>query len=151
MDRVDRVAGAAALLGGILLVYTGWKLDPGTSRLPGPGFFPLLIALSMGGLGAWLFLRPGPSEAPPRPGLSRWPPFIVALLSLIGYVATLTGLGYLLATFGFLVIQFRWVERQRWVTSLATAALAAGISLMLFRVLLKFPLPVGILPLPKGW
>lgn len=49
MDRVDRVAGAAALLGGILLVYTGWKLDPGTSRLPGPGFFPLLIALSMGG------------------------------------------------------------------------------------------------------
>jgi len=151
MDRVDRVAGVAALLGGLLLAYTGWKLDPGTSRLPGPGFFPLLIALSMGGLGVWLFLHPGLSEKSLRPADSRWIPFFIALFSLIAYAAILSGLGYLLTTFGFLVIQLRWVEKRSWITSLVTAALAAGISLLLFRVLLKVPLPVGILPLPKGW
>jgi hypothetical protein len=151
MDRVDRVAGIAALLGGILLAYTGWKLDPGTSKLPGPGFFPLLIALTMGGLGGWLFLRPGPAEKSLRSGDSQWIPFSLALLSLIGYAAILDGFGYLLSTFGFLVVQLRWVEKRGWITSLLTAALAAGISLLLFRVLLKVPLPVGILPLPKGW
>jgi hypothetical protein len=151
MDRVDRVAGIAALLGGILLAYTGWKLDPGTSKLPGPGFFPLLIALTMGGLGGWLFLRPGPPEKSLRPEASQWIPFSLALLSLIGYAAILSDLGYLLSTFGFLVVQLRWVEKRSWIPSLVTAALAAGISLLLFRVLLKVPLPVGILPLPKGW
>ena len=151
MDRVDRVAGIAALLGGILLTYTGWKLDPGTSKLPGPGFFPLLIALTMGGLGAWLLLHCGPKEKPLRPGVSQWIPFFIALVSLIGYAAILNECGYLLSTFGFLVVQFRWVEKRCWFTVVATAALAAGISLLLFRVLLKVPLPVGILPLPKGW
>ena len=151
MDRVDRVAGIAALLGGILLTYTGWKLDPGTSKLPGPGFFPLLIALTMGGLGAWLLLHRGPKEKPLRPGVSQWIPFFIALASLLGYAAILNECGYLLSTFGFLVVQFRWVEKRSWLTVLATAALAAGISLLLFRVLLKVPLPVGILPLPKGW
>lgn len=151
MDRVDRVVGATALLGGILLAYTGWRLDPGTSKLPGPGFFPLLIALAMGGLGGCLFFRPGSAEKSLRPGDSQWIPFSLALLSLIGYAAILNGFGYLLSTFGFLVVQLRWVEKRNWATSLGTAALAAGISLLLFRVLLKVPLPVGILPLPKGW
>ena len=151
MDRVDRVAGAVALLGGILLAYTGWRLDPGTSKLPGPGFFPLLIALAMGGLGASLFFRPAPAEESLRPGESQWIPFSLALLSLIGYAAILNGFGYLLSTFGFLIVQLRWVEKRSWTTSLLTAALAAGISLLVFRVLLKVPLPLGILPMPKGW
>jgi putative tricarboxylic transport membrane protein len=151
MDRVDRMAGIAALLGGILLAYTGWRLDPGTSKLPGPGFFPLLVALSMGGLGAWLFLRPGPAAKPAPPGTSRWGPFFIALFSLLAYAAVLDRLGYLISTFGFLAVQLRWVEKRNWTLSLMTAALAAGISLFLFRALLKVPLPVGILPLPKGW
>ncbi len=62
MSLVDRVVGLAALLGGILLFVTGWRLDLGTSKLPGPGFFPLLIACAMGGLGIWLLLRPGLEE-----------------------------------------------------------------------------------------
>src|SRR5512147_1274529 len=99
MDRVDCVAGIAALLGGIILAYTGWKLDPGTSKLPGPGFFPLLVALSMGGLGVWLFLRPGPEAKPVRPGTSRWGPFFTALFSLLAYAAILDRLGYLFSTF----------------------------------------------------
>ncbi len=151
MDRVDRVTGAVALLGGILLAYTGWKLDPGTSKLPGPGFFPLLIALAMGGLGGWLVFRPAPAEKSLPPGDSQWIPFSLALLSLIGYAAILNGFGYPLSTFGFLVVQLRWVEKRSWTISLVTAALAAGISLLVFRVLLKVPLPMGILPLPKGW
>jgi hypothetical protein len=151
MSLVNRVVGLAAVLGGILLFITGWRLDVGTPKLPGPGFFPLLIACAMAGLGIWLLLRPGLEERAPRAGSSGWGPLSVALLSVLAYALALKELGYLLSTFALLAIQLRWVERQSWRTSLITSVLAAASSLILFRVALKVPLPVGILPLPSGW
>jgi putative tricarboxylic transport membrane protein len=151
MSVVDRVVGVAALLGGILLAIAGWLLDPGTSKLPGPGFFPLLIAVTMGGLGLWLLLRPGRDEKPLRSESSRWSSFTLALASIIAYAVLLQDVGYLISTFGLLLIQFRWVEKQNWRLSLLTAGMAAIISLVVFRVFLKVPLPPGILPLPAGW
>ena len=151
MSLVDRVVGLSAFLGAILLFVTGWRLDIGTPKLPGPGFFPLLIACAMAGLGIWLLLRPGLEERAPRAGSSRWGPLSVGILSVVAYALALNGLGYLLSTFALLAIQLRWVERQSWRTSLVTAVLAAASSLILFRVALKVPLPIGILPLPSGW
>ena len=76
---------------------------------------------------------------------------MIALVSIMGYAGALTSMGYLLSTFAVLLVQLRWVEKQGWRSSLLIAALAAGVSLVLFRVLLRVPLPLGILPLPKGW
>ena len=151
MSRVDRGVGIAALLGGILLAFAGWRLDPGTSKLPGPGFFPLLIACTMGGLGIWMLLRPGSGERPAPPRSPRWNSLALALGSIFGYAIVLQDLGYLISTFALLGVQLRWVEKQRWSTSLWTAAIASAVSLIVFRVLLKVPLPVGFFPLPKGW
>jgi len=151
MSRVDRGVGVAALLGGVLLAIAGWRLDPGTSKLPGPGFFPLLIACTMSGLGMWLLFRPGSEEKSVSPESSRWTAFAIALASILGYTMVLNELGYLVSTFVLLVVQLRWVEKQRWSTSLWTAAIASAVSLVVFRVLLKVPLPAGFFPLPKGW
>jgi hypothetical protein len=151
MSRVDRAVGIAALLGGILLAIAGWRLGPGTSKLPGPGFFPLLIACTMGGLGVWLLLRPGSEEKSVSPESSRWSALAIALVSIFGYTMVLNELGYLVSTFALLIAQLRWVEKQSWSTSLWTAAIASAVSLVVFRVLLKVPLPAGFFPLPKGW
>jgi putative tricarboxylic transport membrane protein len=151
MSLVDKIVGLAAVLGGILLAIAGWQLDLGTSKLPGPGFFPLLIALAMGGLGLWLLLRPGRDEKPLRSESSRWISFTLALASIVAYAVLLQDVGYLISTFGLLLIQLRWVEKQNWRVSLLTAGMAAVISLVVFRVFLKVPLPPGILPLPAGW
>ena len=151
MSRVDRGVGIAALLGGILLAIAGWRLGPGTSKLPGPGFFPLLIACTMGGLGVWLLLRPGSEEKSVSPESSRWSALAIALVSIFGYTMVLNELGYLVSTFALLIAQLRWVEKQSWSTSLWTAAIASAVSLVVFRVLLKVPLPAGFFPLPKGW
>ena len=151
MSRVDRGVGIAAVLGAVLLAAAGWRLDPGTSKLPGPGFFPLLIAVAMGALGLWMLLRPGEGERSALPGSPRWNSLALALGSILGYAVVLQDLGYLLSTFALLGVQLRWVEKQGWRTSLATAFIASAVSLVLFRVFLKVPLPVGILPLPKGW
>ncbi len=151
MSVVDRVVGLAAVLGGIVLAIAGWWLDLGTSKLPGPGFFPLLIAVSLGGLGVWLLLHPGREDKPLVSAKSRWGSFTLALVSIIVYAALFQDLGYLICTFGLLIVQLRWVEKQDWRVSLLTAGLAAVVSLVVFRVFLKVPLPAGILPLPKGW
>ncbi len=151
MSRVDRGVGIAALLGGILLAIAGWRLDLGTSKLPGPGFFPLLIACTMGGLGVWLFLRPGSEEKSVSPESSRWSALAIALVSIFGYTMVLNELGYLVSTFALLTVQLRWVEKQSWSTALWTAVIASAVSLVVFRVLLKVPLPAGFFPLPKGW
>jgi hypothetical protein len=151
MSSVDRIIGMAALMGGILLVVVGWRLGPGTSQLPGPGFFPLLIACTMSGLGIWLILRPGSGETPLPPESSRWNAFAIALISIFGYAMVLNGIGYVVATFALLAVQLRWVEKQSWSTSLLVSGIAATVSLVVFRVLLKVPLPAGFFPLPRGW
>ncbi len=151
MSRVDRGVGIAALFGGVLLAIAGWRLDPGTSKLPGPGFFPLLIACTMGGLGVWLFLHPGAEEKSVSPESSRWSALAIALVSVFGYTMVINELGYLVSTFALLTVQLHWVEKQSWSTSLWTAAIASVVSLVVFRVLLRVPLPAGFFPLPKGW
>jgi hypothetical protein len=151
MSRVDRGVGIAALFGGVLLAIAGWRLDPGTSKLPGPGFFPLLIACTMVGLGVWLFLHPGSEEKSVSPKSSRWSALAIALVSIFGYTMVLNELGYLVSTFALLTVQLRWVEKESWSTSLWTAVIASAVSLVVFRVLLKVPLPAGFFPLPKGW
>jgi hypothetical protein len=105
----------------------------------------------MAGLGIWLLLRPGVEEKSVSPESPRWSAFTIALASIFGYTMVLNELGYLVSTFVLLIVQLRWVEKQRWSTSLWTAAIASAVSLVVFRVLLKVPLPAGFFPLPKGW
>jgi uncharacterized membrane protein len=50
-----------------------------------------------------------------------------------------------------LFVQLRWVESRSWKSSASIAVLAAVISFLLFRVLLKVSLPEGVIPLPRGW
>jgi uncharacterized BrkB/YihY/UPF0761 family membrane protein len=105
----------------------------------------------MGGLGVWLFLHPGTGEKSLSPESSRWSAFSIALVSIFGYTMVLNELGYLVSTFALLTVQLRWVEKQSWSTALWTAVIASAVSLVVFRVLLKVPLPAGFFPLPKGW
>jgi hypothetical protein len=105
----------------------------------------------MGGLGIWLLLYPGFGEEPVSPASPRWAALAIALASILVYAMVLQEAGYLLSTFALLTIQLRWVEKRGWPVSLLVAVIAAAVSLVVFRVLLKVPLPVGLLPLPKGW
>jgi putative tricarboxylic transport membrane protein len=146
---IDRVLGSVAILLAAIVGVVSWRYGVGAASLPGPGFWPLLIALSMAGLGAALMARPGPAPSSPAAGASRWERFAVALGTLAFYVLALEPLGYLAATFVLLVVQLRWVEGRSWRGSFLTSALAAAISLIVFRAFLNVPLPQGMLPLPR--
>jgi putative tricarboxylic transport membrane protein len=148
---VDRVLGVGAVLLAIPVGLASWGYGVGSPKSPGAGFWPLLIALTMAGLGISLIMRPSPAIPSAAASESRWGRFGIALGTLAFYVVALEPLGYLLATTVLLFVQLRWVENRSLRSSAWTAALTALISLLLFRTLLKVPLPVGVIPLPRGW
>jgi putative tricarboxylic transport membrane protein len=148
--NIDRVLGVGAVLLAIPVGAASLGFGVGSPKSPGAGFWPLLIALLMVGLGVSLILRPTP-DAMPAAGESRWGRFGISLGTLAFYVVALEPLGYLLATAVMLHMQLRWVEGRSWRSSALIAILAAGLSLLLFRVLLKVSLPMGVIPLPRGW
>ena len=149
---VDRVLGlGAACLAGLVLV-AAWGYGVGTFVSPGAGFWPFYIALAMLGLAAGLIARPAPAHGPSEePSGSRWSRLAIALASVVFYILALEPLGYLLTTALLMLVQLRWVEDRPWRGSLVIAVASAAVSLILFRTLLKTPLPLGIVPLPKGW
>jgi putative tricarboxylic transport membrane protein len=107
-----------------------------------------VIAVAVAGLGASLVLRPGPAEDLGKTA-SRWRNLALALATLAFYVAALEPLGYLPATGMLLLAQMRWVEGRAWPVSLLTAVTAAGVSFVVFRLLLGVPLPAGVVPMPR--
>jgi putative tricarboxylic transport membrane protein len=148
--NVDRVLGVGAILLAIPVGVASWGFGVGSPKSPGAGFWPLLIAVVMVGLGLSLILRPIPN-AMTAAGDSRWGKLGIALGTLAFYMIALEPLGYLMATAAMLFGQLQWVESRSWRSSASIAVLAAVISLILFRVLLKVSLPAGVIPLPRGW
>ena len=148
---VDRALGMGAALAAIPVTAASWEYGIGSFRTPGAGFWPFCIGVAMFALGATLVARPIVDPAARDATGSRWRAFAIALLTLAFYVVALEPLGYFVATTILLVVQLRWVEARSWRGSVGVAVASAAISLVVFRTLLKVPLPLGILPLPRGW
>jgi putative tricarboxylic transport membrane protein len=146
---VDRVLGLGAVLLAIPVAVASWGFGVGSPKSPGAGFWPLLIA--MAGLAISLILHP--SQAVPSAATqdARWGRLWIALGTMAVYVVTLDPLGFPVATTILLFVQLRWVESRTWRSSAWIAALTALIAFVLFRVLLKVPLPAGVIPVPWGW
>jgi len=148
---VDRVLGVGAILAGIPVTAAAWGFGVGSPKSPGAGFWPLLVVVAMAGLGSWLIVHPSREGVVAAAPESRWGRLWIALATMTFYVVALDPLGFPLATALLLFVQFRWVEGRPWRSSVWIAVLAALVSFVLFRVLLKVPLPAGVIPLPRGW
>jgi hypothetical protein len=148
---VDRCLGLGAVVLSVPVLLASRGYEVGTFRTPGAGFWPFYVALAMAALGAVLALRPA-ADGPPQTGSPpRWGRFAIGMATLVFYMIALEPLGYLSATAVLLLVQLRWVEDRPWRESLTIALVSSAVSLAVFRTLLKVPLPLGILPLPRGW
>lgn len=147
----DRALGAGAILTAVPVAAAAWGFGVGSPKAPGAGFWPLMIAAAMAGLGAWLVVHPSLDGGAVGAQESRWGRLWLALGTMAFYVAALDRLGFPLATALLLFVQLRWVEDRPWRSSVWIAVLTTLISFILFRVLLKVPLPAGVIPLPRGW
>lgn len=142
---IDRVSGAFLALLGLFIVWERRVLPLGSTSQPGPGYFPLLLALLLVVFGAILIVQGGGakkirsiswSEAPHAAAILGCCLFIFLFLETIGYRLTM------LAVLGFL---FGVMERLKlWLACVLSFSFAFG-TFWLFDSLLRVPLPRG------GW
>lgn len=145
---------------GLLLLCGALSWQAGTIPTPpfvpvGPAFYPRIILGLLAALALWLILEDA-LTAPRRRGRAAGPPGsrlnyrLVAIGFLVfgGYVIGLSLLGYLLATFLF-VLGLGWVLGPRGVRALPRlAAVAAGTTVVTYLVFEKYLhvfLPRGLL------
>lgn len=146
MRRRD-LAAAAVLLGfGLFAVTQALGLRFGTVVAPGPGFFPLCLAVGLCLTSLGLFVSAWRSELHPVAAAGGRPfPVIGTLAGLFVYALVLEWLGYLLATFGLLAFFFMVLQRQSWLVAVGGAAATALVSYLVFKIWLGVNLPGGLL------
>jgi len=142
---IDRLSGAFLVLVGLFVVWERRVLPLGTTLHPGPGYFPLLLAILLIIFGAILIVR-GKGALSIRS--VSWPeaPHAVAILGCCIFITLfMETIGYRLTMFVALGFLFGVMERIKlWLTLTLTLSFALG-SFWLFDTLLRVPLPRG------GW
>ena len=121
---------------------------------PGPGFFPLVLALGLAALSAAWFLQTlrrqqaAGSDDERAPLLSS--DAVITLASLVVVAAVMNFLGFQAVMVLFLLFHLRFRGRRRWLTSIAIALVGSIGVFHLFNDLLLVPLPYATVP-PLTW
>lgn len=147
------VAAAALLALGIAYGYLAMQLPERIqSNLPGPAFFPYLIAIVLVGLSLALLVQGirGRGRAPLALNLREKAPAIAALILFAAYLLTLPRLGFLLASIPFAGAMIWLYGGRSWVFVVAGAAGLPLFLSLLFREMLRIPLPHGSWPVLGG-
>jgi len=125
------------------------KLPFGSISAPAAGFFPAVLAMLLALTSLFAFLQAfrgshvGTAQGEPL----KWKKILLTLGSLLVFGFVFERLGYLLATFLFIIFLLRAVERQSWRLTLSVAFSASLVSYIVFGLLLGTPLPAGLLQL----
>jgi putative tricarboxylic transport membrane protein len=146
--RRRELAAAAVLLAfGLFATTQALGLRFGTIAAPGPGFFPMCLAVAVGLAGIGLIVQ---ALRATRAEVVVWTAgarrFAVAgtLASLLVYALVLEWLGFLLATFALLVFFFRALQRQSWLVVVAGSLATSLLSYLVFKTWLGVNLPGGL-------
>lgn len=144
-DRAGDIVSGALLLALVVAIFviTPGFPPPGQPNDPGTAAFPRIIAGALGALALILLVRPERGEPLPRGRDALRVAGVVGLL--LFYVAVLELLGFILATFIFLVGALLLAGARRPLTLILVPT---GVSVVLFYVfyeLLRVSLPRGII------
>ena len=131
--------------GASVMAVQSYRLGLGEARMPGPGFFPFWLSLSLAVLAVAISFGVGGQAA--ENGAERIPAFpkisLQSFLSLALYCALLIPLGFFAATFLFFSSQARIIEGLSWTNAALRGTLAAAATFVLFH-LLGVQLPAGL-------
>ena len=148
---MNREARPPALLAvaGLVAVNEAWRLRFGAVTTPGPGFFPLVLAVSFTLVCLILLVAAlrAPADASAESGGAaeggiRWK-VLATLGVMLAYAFVLEPLGFVVATCGLLYFFFRALEGMRWTVAVAASALTSVVTYVIFKVWLHVRLPPG--------
>ena len=148
-----RDMGSSLVWLGVGIIFLVGSLLEGLFRrgIPGPGFLPFIIAVSLIVLSLMVFF---PAFSRKIEGTGKVENFfpeedsfkkiLFGLIALFAYGFALEYTGYIITTFFFMIFTSRIMERGKWTGPLFMAALTALLSYFLF-VSLEVQLPRGLL------
>jgi putative tricarboxylic transport membrane protein len=113
--KVDIAAGVIFIIFGVFVLTRSLPLNFYAEGVPGPGFFPTLLAIAMAVTGG-----------------------------LLGVVLAVNVVGFLVAMVLLVAALMLGIERRRGPAAIATIVLTPVLAYLLFAVLLQVPLPTGL-------
>lgn len=143
MLTIDRAAGAALVLIGLVTMWESRQYPLGSLHRPGPGYMPVVLAVILVLFGVLLAAMGGASGRLAGVEWHEWR-HALAIFAACAFTAwALERLGYRLTIAAVMLFLLGVLERRGWlVTVLITVAVAWG-SFLLFDTLLRVPLPRG--------
>ena len=125
---------------GALAAVTAWRYMPlGSADDPGPGLMPLVLGLLLAALG---IAAAAARDWPHVPPMAR-ARILAAASVIVAWPLALPWLGFALTAGLGLLLLGRVVDEASWKGLGAFAVLVTAGAVLLFRVLLSVPLPVG--------
>lgn len=144
MPGADRLCGVIALVIAVTTAIGARKLIILSEGIPGPGLVPFLTAAVVALCGLVLLIKDsgrGVTIVWPHAELRR--KLIGAVVSIFLYSALVPIAGFFAVTMVFLTMLSRWWGGYKWIVATLFGAIAAGVTALVFDVLLGVPLPRG--------
>ena len=145
--KASVVAGVFLLLAAFICVEA-LQVPFGSFRMPGAGFFPLLLGLALGAL-SLIVARDDPREPAGGAATHVWPerPEVVYLVgSLLAAVWLFERAGFLVTMTLFLGVAMRVLGKMSWPRAFVLALVGSVAAYVVFSRGLLIALPSGILP-----
>ena len=143
--RRDHVGGGAFIVAGLFVLAVSGDLPFGTLASPGAGMLPTLVVGFMMVFALVLFVRAG--DSPPLADVvwGDLPHALRVIVVAAAAVAVFTTLGFAATMSVMLFALIFLVERKPFLPALAFSIGVTACAYALFSLLLKTPLPRGIL------
>jgi uncharacterized membrane protein len=140
---IDRVAGGALVLVGLIALWESRRLPLGTIHRPGPAYMPVVLALMLIVFGLALAVLGARSGRFADVGWHEWR-HAIAIFAACAFAAWgLERIGYRITMAAVLLFLLLVLERKGVLLSVALTAVIAWGSFLLFDTVLRVPLPRG--------
>ncbi|HEX4996400.1 MAG TPA: tripartite tricarboxylate transporter TctB family protein [Methylomirabilota bacterium] len=140
---VDRVAGVALVLIGLVTIWESRVFPLGSLHRPGPAYMPVVLAVLLILFGAAVFAMDARVRRLAEVGWPEWR-HALAIFGACAFAAWgLERLGYRLTMAVVVAFLLLVVERKGWALGLALTVVMAWGSFFVFDTLLRVPLPRG--------
>jgi hypothetical protein len=146
MKKLSRIIAGAMILLGSYVIIVAKDYPPTSNGVLGPGFFPILLGILLIALSSLAILVSFVSKEEETivfgEGTQR---VLITSAIVLGYLAGVAILGFLLSTPLFLIIIMRYFQVPKWSTVLLVSFTTTAILYVVFLKFLSVSLPSGIL------
>nr|WP_321295786.1 tripartite tricarboxylate transporter TctB family protein [uncultured Sphaerochaeta sp.] len=146
MTTISRIFSSAMIALGLYVILTARTFPEGTGGVLGPGFFPILLGILLIGLSALQLFNTRKEKAVATAFLTESTKRVLfACLIIIGYMAAIAILGFLISTPLFLFGIMWFFSVRKWSTLLISSIATTAVLYFVFLKFLSVSLPAGIL------